>query len=235
MGLIGTWINTMLPGRTAGAAEALAAGWSPDRAGAYCPRCGASAAAEGVTVTGCAHCRGKPVAWHGVWRLGAYKEPLAEWIRRYKFRGAWAWGEYFGSQLSRAAREVKLEGDAVVTPVPLHWRRRMGRGYNQSELIARAFAAEMNLPISPLLRHLRQTLEQSHIHDHAQRWKNVRQAFALRRVDLTGVTVWLVDDVKTTGSTARACARLLKAAGARRVNVAVAAVADPRGADFQRN
>ena len=238
MGLIGTWVSTLLPGDAVGPRQAMVARWTPDRAGAYCPRCGASVAEEGVTITGCPHCRGKRVAWDGVWRLGAYREPLAEWIRQYKFRGQWGWGEYFGEQLANAARAVRFDDDqseAVVTPVPLHWRRRMGRGYNQAELIARSFAASMNLPLARTLRHLRPTLEQSHLHNQAERWRNVRQAFAMHPVDLTGVTVWLVDDVKTTGSTARVCTRLLRAAGARRVNLAAVAVADPKGADFQRN
>lgn len=211
------------------------AGWAPDRAGDYCPRCGASAAGAAVTISGCPHCRGQRVWWNGVWRLGGYHAPLAGWIVDYKFHGQWVWGPWFGRRLAACAAGSRGDGPGIVTSVPLHWRRRMQRGYDQSSLIAREFARAMDLPCSPLLIRRRRTAEQSHIHAHQQRWDNVRRAFAMRPVDLTGWTVWLIDDVKTTGSTARACCRLLRHAGAKRINLVVAAVADPRGADFQRN
>jgi predicted amidophosphoribosyltransferase len=56
----------------------------------------------------------------------------------------------------------------------------------------------------------------------------------MKNIDLAGWRVWLIDDVKTSGATAGACARLLKKAGAARVNLAVMAVGDPRHAAFQR-
>lgn len=54
----------------------------------------------------------------------------------------------------------------------------------------------------------------------------------MRDIDLTGYEVWLIDDVKTTGSTLQACTQLLRKAGARSVHAAVAAVADPKGQNF---
>jgi len=237
MGTLAWWFDMLVPGTTAaGDAAARAAGFTPDAAGAYCPRCGASGSPASFTVSGCAHCRGVRVPWHGVWRIGAYREPLNQWIIQYKFRGQWAWCKWFGQQLAAsAARMQHADGPAVVTAVPLHWRRRILRGYDQSHLIAEHFARSMNLPAAHLLRRRSATRPQYGISNKQHRWENVRRAFVMRNVALTGCTVWLIDDIKTTGSTARACIRLLRRAGAQRVNLIVAAVADPNHADFQRN
>lgn len=220
------------PTQKAGRSAAAEAEWRADRPGEYCMRCGASAAAESLTIHGCAHCRDRRVAWDGVWRLGAYQTPLSEWILQYKFRGGWAWGRWFGAQLASITPPRR---DALVVPVPLHWSRRLLRGYDQAAMLARRFAAEQRLPFAHgLLRRRRRTRKQTELTSEAGRAQNVRRAFQVRPVDLTGWSVWLVDDVKTTGATAAACARLLRRAGAERVMLAVIAVADPKGADFQR-
>jgi len=233
MSSLDRFIDTLLPPtELIGADAAAEAGWAPDAPDQYCSRCGATAHAAAVTETGCPHCRDTSVPWHGVWRLGAYRPPLAEWVVRFKFRGAWGWGEWFGRRLAERTPDL---GPSIVTPVPLHTTRRLVRGYDQAALIARAFAAEKRLPFAPLLRRRRPTAAQSRLTNQEHRRRNVRNAFAARRVDLTGWTVWLIDDVKTSGSTAHACTRLLKKAGAARVHLAVPAVADPRGSDFQRS
>jgi ComF family protein len=235
MKVLARYLDILLPPTllTGDAAVALT-DWAPSLPGEYCGRCGASVSAAAITDDGCPHCRDERIAWHGLWRLGAYSDPLDGWIRDCKFHGAWAWGPWFGRRL--AGRTPDYPGDKVtVVPVPLHWRRRIVRGYDQSRLMARAFAKAKDLPLTRILKRVRNTRQQSRIQSHEARKANVRSAFRLATVDLTGWTVWLIDDVKTSGATAHVCTRLLQRAGAKRVNVAVAAVADPRGADFQRN
>ncbi|MCC7203647.1 MAG: ComF family protein, partial [Phycisphaeraceae bacterium] len=112
----------------------------------------------------------------------------------------------------------------AVCPVPMHWMRRWKRGYNQSFLIAEALARQTGYPLVELLRRTRRTPPQTAV-THSMRRANVRGSFAIRPVDAAGWTIWLVDDVKTTGATARACATLLRQAGAEHVNLAVVAVA----------
>ena len=112
-----------------------------------------------------------------------------------------------------------------MVPVPLHWRRRWRRGYNQSEALARPIAARLRLPFRPgsWLRRIRNTPEQKGSGMAAERLENVRGAFRVAGAELAGRTVLLVDDVLTTGSTASEAARTLRRAGAKRVVVAVLA------------
>ncbi|MFA7235969.1 MAG: ComF family protein [Phycisphaeraceae bacterium] len=220
---------------TSGDIAAKQAMWRADEADAYCGRCGASAGEGAATESGCPHCRGQSVAWDGVVRLDAYESPMDEWIRRMKFRRMWTWGPWFGRQLAMASGGRLRGGRTVVTGVPLHWRRRWSRGYDQAWLMAKAMGEAGGVPVSRLLERRRWTTSQSKLKSQHKRAANVKDAFAMKPVDLTGWTVWLVDDVKTTGSTLRQCVRLLKNAGAERVFVAVAAVADPKGSGFERS
>jgi len=225
-------LDLLLPStQLAGDPAAERAGWRPDRLSDYCPRCGATVAPEAVTRTGCPHCRGQAVPWDRLHRLGAYRPPLTGWIAAYKYRGAWAWGSWLGDRL---AERIHPTPPAAVVPVPLHWRRRIARGYDQAGLIAHRYAAATGLPLAPLLRRTRPTRPQTELRDQRQRRRNVRAAFRVRPVELSGWTLVLIDDVKTTGATVGACARLLRRAGAAHVLVAVAAVADPRDSGFQR-
>jgi ComF family protein len=115
-----------------------------------------------------------------------------------------------------------------VIPVPLHWRRRWQRGYNQAEALARALAGACGFPCrSHWLARVRHTPAQ-HLLSPSARRANVQGAFhARKRPELAGATVLLVDDVLTTGTTCSEAARALRDAGVRKVIVAVVARAEP--------
>jgi ComF family protein len=128
---------------------------------------------------------------------------------------------------ARAAAPFMTEVDLWV-PVPLHWSRRWRRGYNQSYLLARHLAGS-RVRVSPVLKRTRRTVPQPVAATPAARARNVAGAFSIARPDcVTGKTVCLVDDIKTTGATLAECTRELKAAGARRVYALVLAVAGPQ-------
>ncbi len=212
--------------------QAAAAGWSPEPLSAACWRCGASMAAEAVTLQGCPYCLGTQPPWMRIIRLGPYAAPLSQWIQYLKFHRAWAWGPWAGELLATRIADPVDGLKPVVCPVPLHWRRRWLRGFNQAELVARALARQRGWALCPLLERVRPTEAQTSLPLSA-RQANVSGAFAIAEVDLGGHEVWLIDDVKTTGATLRSCARLLRQRSAGRVNIAVIAVADPRNQAFE--
>jgi ComF family protein len=142
-----------------------------------------------------------------------------------KFAGSWTWAAWFGRLLAQQALPIAADAQhVIVCPVPLHWLRRWRRGYNQSHLLAAAFARAGGWPLTPILRRRRHAPPQTAV-PASHRAANVRHCFALAPVDLSGCSVWLIDDVKTSGATAAACSRLLRRAGAQSVWLAVVAVA----------
>ncbi len=206
--------------------------WQADQPGVYCPRCGASAGKGSVMPAGCPFCLNQRLPWHRLTRLGLYAPPVDAWVRQMKFAGRWRFAEWFGRQLAEAMGEVTDPGRTLVCSVPMPLARRWRRGYNQSDLLGRAVAKSRGLSYLPALKRTRYTPPQTSIVP-SRRAENVRQSFALDRVDLSGYEVMLIDDVKTSGATLSACCRLLTKAGAASIHVGVVAVADPKGQAYQ--
>lgn len=128
--------------------------------------------------------------------------------------------DFFGQLLIQASQDLGTSS-ALVIPVPLHKKRLRKRRYNQAALIARTFAEKKGYDyISDMLIRQRFTPPQEGNYGHRQR--NVAGAFTVRkkyRDILRDSRIIVVDDVYTTGATASACARILKKAGARSVEI----------------
>jgi ComF family protein len=161
--------------------------------------------------------------------FGSYEGVLRELIHIYKYGKVRTMVRPLGNLLARAL--ARNEHYDLVTPVPLHWHRRWQRGFNQAELLARDIARRAGIGFTPTLRRVRSTSAQAGLSNTARR-RNVAAAFACRRslraAALRGKRVLLIDDVMTTGSTAAACARVLKQAGAARVALLTVARVDRR-------
>lgn len=124
--------------------------------------------------------------------------------------------------LAAASAHLDLRDFLTVCPVPLHWTRRFARGFNQAELLGRAFARERGWPFASLLRRVRPTGSQVG-RGREERMTAVADAFGVRKGVALARSVLLIDDLSTTGATLDGCARALKQAGVARVQGLVVA------------
>lgn len=147
-------------------------------------------------------------------------------VRRFKFQADGAAGMLLVDELARVGR-AQLRAwprRALVLPIPVHARKRRARGFDQAARLADGLADALGLPCGRgvLVRH-RETRPQGDPRT-TSREANVAGAFRVaRRKPLAGRYVVLVDDVTTSGATARECARVLLRAGARKVGLLTAA------------
>ena len=205
-----------------------------------CPRCGEQTAPQASTDGGCAACRGRQFAFSRAVAPFRYEREVRDLILHFKLGRRASLGYVLGELLcGYLARDGVSRVVDLVVPVPLHWRRRMHRGFNQAELLALEIGMRFGLPVaSRVVRRRRATVSQTAFSG-LRRTMNVRDAFAARVAPrgtlgrlwawargihgLLGRRVLLVDDILTTGSTVHECARALRGAGARDVLVATVA------------
>jgi ComF family protein len=178
----------------------------------------------------CAACRSGLRGFDYAASFGIYEGSLRSLIHLYKYSGMKPLARLLAGYLDRAL-SMEKQFDVVV-PVPLHWRRKWQRGFNQSELLARHVAKHRGIPVLNALRRRRATATQAGLAS-AGRRRNVAGAFAVKRgarmaARLAGGRILLIDDVMTTGATAGACATALKRAGAKSVSLLTLARVDRR-------
>ena len=177
----------------------------------------------------CRRCR-KKTPLTGLFAAGPYQDQiLKEMIHRFKYQSIESLkkplAQLIINYLEKELLNNKLK-NYVLTPIPLSLRRKINRGFNQSELLAVEISKYLNLPVVNLLKRKKFTAPQAKITDWKQRKENISGAFILspsyplftrcRTPDKINEVI-LVDDVVTSGATLEEAARVLKQAGVKKV------------------
>jgi ComF family protein len=152
-----------------------------------------------------------------------YEETVREALLRLKFQGASEIAEPLGELVARCAAEQFGGEFDIVTWVPVSQKRLRKRGYDQSELLARAACRQWDTQPVRLLEKTVDNPPQSGIHDAAARRANVLGVYRVTG-DMTGKRILLIDDICTSGATLTECIRVLEDAGAERVVCVTAAL-----------
>ncbi|UCC96914.1 MAG: ComF family protein [Phycisphaerales bacterium] len=191
----------------------------------YCRRCGRDAGKFALLQGACPDCQGREIHFDSIARCGVYDQSLQTMVLAFK-HGRTELDSVLGFLANAALQGGGFCGEIEsFVPVPLHWSRRLARGYNQSHVLARRLR-HPTARISTKLVRTRRTKAQPAVVSHAARVRNVAGAFVVRRGhDFAGRKICLVDDIKTSGATLNECARVLKQAGASKVFALVLAVA----------
>lgn len=185
-----------------------------------CPYCGALIEAEEIA---CASCMAELRRKHQAILGGAggcpcvssfvYGGKVRRMLLRVKYRNRVQYipqvAAIMADDIRHAYRTVRFD---TVTAVPMHRRDLKARGYNQSELIARAISEKLSVPYLDTLQKVKQTPKQQHL-TYSERRKNLRGAFALiDKETVSGKQILLIDDIITSGSTLSACCKVLNKA-----------------------
>ncbi|MCQ4227677.1 ComF family protein [Stutzerimonas stutzeri] len=171
----------------------------------------------------CGECLKRPPSYDHVEVPWRFAFPVDALITRFKHQARWPYGRLLGERLAHHLEHAFAEGlprPDLLLPVPLARRRLRQRGFNQAQMLADWLSRPLGIATDArVLDRVLDTPAQQQL-DAATRRRNLRQAFAIATAaDVKGRHLALVDDVLTTGATAEALARLLKRAGAERVDV----------------
>ena len=196
----------------------------------WCPRCGnpfhslTTLAHSPAHV--CSDCLENGHHYDMARAIGAYEDSLRESVHLFKFQGFTKLAREFAPHLAKLATDEFGAGEdarkVLVTHVPIDPARWRVRGFDQAMLLALRTAEHLGKPHADCLERAKETRSQTGLSGRERR-RNMRGVFRVRpnqaRRELEAATCILVDDVVTTGSTASACARELKKAGAEAVHL----------------
>lgn len=146
-----------------------------------------------------------------------YRCEIRDAFLKYKFGDNPAYSKVFSLILTRFFENYNYEDFDMLVPIPISKKRKMQRGYNQSELLIEPMCSELGIKIDKTsLTRIKDTQAQSNLRS-AQRIENVRDAFNADSISVSNKKIILFDDIITTGNTIESCASALKKAGAEKV------------------
>jgi ComF family protein len=205
---------------------------------ALCRCCGEALDMESVRIAPaeglmCYVCRAVPPMFERAVAYAVYQDELREMIHLLKYERMGGVAKLLGGLLAESILRLRAEAarELVVVAVPLFPAKQRQRGYNQAELLAAAAVAELQAAapewrlrrVAGVLSRRRDTASQFELTPRGRR-RNLQGAFEVDAAKLPlDCEVLLVDDIYTTGATARECSRVLRRAGARKVWVATLA------------
>lgn len=170
----------------------------------------------GSEITGLrCRCGGRPNKAYPSYSAYYFELPVSTLIKAFKYRSVKALADWMADEMIAA---LKGERDFdIITFVPMHFIRRISRGFNQSEILARLISEKLQIPCLPLLTRKRFTRKQANLNGKMRR-RNLLNAFDVKDRNFKDMRVLLVDDVRTTGTTIISCAKVLMENGAKKVS-----------------
>ena len=154
-----------------------------------------------------------------------YEGLIRDSILRFKFKGKMSYSAFFAYIMSKTINKYYSDLD-FITFVPISSSRKIKRKFDQSEILSEKISKIINVPLKSTLEKTADNAEQ-HNHEKIEREKNILNVYnVINESDVKGKNILLIDDVCTTGSTFKECAKMLIKAGAKTVNCAAITMKD---------
>jgi ComF family protein len=165
----------------------------------YCMKCGKSLQEQEREY--CSDCMRHRHLFDSGRALFEYKSISAS-IYRFKYKGRQEYGAYYAARMAdRLGEWLKAKHPDALVPVPIHRSKRLVRGYNQAEIIAKELSKLTGIPVeTKLIKRTRKTVPMKEL-SASERQNNLKRAFKICRNDVKLNTIIIVDDIYTTGST----------------------------------
>lgn len=173
----------------------------------------------------CGECLQSPPPYSRTEACWVYDLPVAQLIAAYKYRHKLSYGLTLSKIAAKefASAYKHSEKPTLIAAVPLHWHRHLRRGFNQSDLLAKYFSKHLQIPLFTYIKRTKPTDAQLAL-SAKERQTNLKNAFAISKAQsVDGEVVAIIDDVMTTGATARAVSETFLQAGAKEVHIWVLA------------
>ncbi len=158
----------------------------------------------------CQDCRRSELTYEQGRSLWVHQEPVKQSIYQFKYHNRRIYAETYAREWVRLygkwMRDNRID---VIVPVPLHWRKKRRRGYNQAEVLAKELSKLTGIPVNSKAVTRKQYTKPQKELDHKGRRKNLEQVFQVRKEFQRPMHVLLVDDIYTSGSTIEGVARVL--------------------------